>query len=364
MMPGAWTAVRPRAGRGRAATGRQRRVERGAAWRASRRSRRWASSSSRSRHGLTRSRGCRRRVAVRISIDETAAEHGALGAGRRPTPLPEDLPLRWDLRPARRGDPSCAPRAPSPTWPSTLDGPLGVAAAVHAAGGARLARPGRPLRPGHARLFEDYDDPLRRAGARSPAVRSPASASSPCRARANLGILERQAMNLREAHELGVWAAGRPSAGPTPETCGSRSPPGPGRAASVSESHPRAEHLAGADSSQRRGQRAGRLRRWSARASASTAGGRSEQGLGRSACDEPSSGEPSSAAAIFAIGCASQQALARIVDPAVVETSTSRLDALGRGQGDVQRYAFPQGVTHSTKRADRARAPPRRSRRT
>jgi L-alanine-DL-glutamate epimerase-like enolase superfamily enzyme len=110
-------------------------------------------------HGLKAVREVRERVAVRVAIDETAAEHGALGAGVADAVC---------LKISRCGGISALLVAATLVrasgaevyLASTLDGPLGVAAAVHVA--AALASRG-PLAPcGLATLgmFEDLDDPL------------------------------------------------------------------------------------------------------------------------------------------------------------------------------------------------------------
>ena len=52
-------------------------------------------------HGLEAVREVRERVPVRVSIDETAAEHGALGAGVADAVCLKISPLRRDLRPDR-----------------------------------------------------------------------------------------------------------------------------------------------------------------------------------------------------------------------------------------------------------------------
>jgi L-Ala-D/L-Glu epimerase len=110
-------------------------------------------------HGLNAVREVRERVAVRVSIDETAAEHGALGAGVADAVC---------LKISRCGGISALLVAATLVrasgaevyLASTLDGPLGVAAALHVA--AALASRG-PLAPcGLATLgmFEDLADPL------------------------------------------------------------------------------------------------------------------------------------------------------------------------------------------------------------
>ena len=110
-------------------------------------------------HGLQAVRAVRERVAVRVSIDETASEHGALGAGVADAVC---------LKISRCGGISALLVAATLVrasgaevyLASTLDGPLGVAAAVHAA--AALASRGPLPHCGLATLemFADLDDPL------------------------------------------------------------------------------------------------------------------------------------------------------------------------------------------------------------
>jgi L-Ala-D/L-Glu epimerase len=110
-------------------------------------------------HGLAGMRTVRERVAVRVSIDETAAEHGALGAGVADAVC---------LKIARCGGISGLIAAASLVraygaevyLASTLDGPLGVAAALHAA--AALASRGPVPACGLATLglFEGVENPL------------------------------------------------------------------------------------------------------------------------------------------------------------------------------------------------------------
>jgi L-alanine-DL-glutamate epimerase-like enolase superfamily enzyme len=110
-------------------------------------------------HGLRAMREVRERVAVRVSIDETAAEHGALSA---------DVADAVCLKISRCGGISALVAAATLVrlagaevyLASTLDGPLGVAAAVHAA--AALSSRGPMPHCGLATLalFEDLDDPL------------------------------------------------------------------------------------------------------------------------------------------------------------------------------------------------------------
>ena len=110
-------------------------------------------------HGLQAVRAVRRRVAVRVAIDETAAEHGALGAG-----VADAVCLKISRCGGISGLVAAATlvRASGAEvyLASTLDGPLGVAAALHAA--AALASRGPMPACGLATLglFEDFEDPL------------------------------------------------------------------------------------------------------------------------------------------------------------------------------------------------------------
>jgi L-alanine-DL-glutamate epimerase-like enolase superfamily enzyme len=110
-------------------------------------------------HGLQAIREVRERVAVRIAIDETAAEPGALGAG-----VADAVCLKISRCGGIAGLLAAATlvRAYGAEvyLASTLDGPLGVAAAVHAA--AALASRGPLAYCGLAtlELFEDLENPL------------------------------------------------------------------------------------------------------------------------------------------------------------------------------------------------------------
>jgi L-alanine-DL-glutamate epimerase-like enolase superfamily enzyme len=110
-------------------------------------------------HGLRSVREVRERVAVRVAIDETAAEAGALGAGVADAVCLKisrcggigSLLVAATLVRASGAEVYLA---------STLDGPLGVAAALHAA--AALASRGEVPHCGLAtlELFEDLENPL------------------------------------------------------------------------------------------------------------------------------------------------------------------------------------------------------------
>ena len=110
-------------------------------------------------HGLQAVREVRERVAARVAIDETAAEHGALGAG-----VADAVCLKLSRCGGIAGLLAAAAlvRASGAEvyLASTLDGPLGVAAAVHAA--AALASRGPLPACGLATLglFADLEDPL------------------------------------------------------------------------------------------------------------------------------------------------------------------------------------------------------------
>lgn len=104
-------------------------------------------------HGLRALRAVRERVAVRIAMDESAAEPGALASGAADAVC---------LKLARCGGISgllaCASLVRSsgaaPYVASTLDGPLGIAAALHAAAALRI---GDACGLATLDLFEDVD---------------------------------------------------------------------------------------------------------------------------------------------------------------------------------------------------------------
>lgn len=110
-------------------------------------------------HGLQAVRAVRERVAVRVSIDETSAEHGALGAG-----VADAVCLKVSRCGGIGGLIAAAAlvRASDAEvyLASTFDGPLGVAAALHAA--AALASRGPVPHCGLATLglFEGVPDVL------------------------------------------------------------------------------------------------------------------------------------------------------------------------------------------------------------
>ncbi len=110
-------------------------------------------------HGLEAVRAVRERVATRVAIDETAAEHGALGAG-----VADAVCLKISRCGGIAGLLAAAAlvRASGAEvyLASTYDGPLGVAAAVHAA--AALASRGPLPACGLATLslFDGLEDPL------------------------------------------------------------------------------------------------------------------------------------------------------------------------------------------------------------
>lgn len=123
-------------------------------------------------HGLSEVREVRERVAVRVAIDETAAEHGALTAGVADAVC---------LKISRCGGISGLLAAASLVRASgaeayvasTLDGPLGIAAGVHAA--AALASRGPLPACGLATLgmFEGPANPLSAAGGEIAVPRGP-----------------------------------------------------------------------------------------------------------------------------------------------------------------------------------------------
>jgi L-alanine-DL-glutamate epimerase-like enolase superfamily enzyme len=110
-------------------------------------------------HGLQAVREVRERVSTRIAIDETAAEHGALGAGVADAVC---------LKIGRCGGISGLLAAASLVRASgaeayvasTLDGPLGVAAALHAAAALASRGPVPPCGLTTLRMFEGVEDVL------------------------------------------------------------------------------------------------------------------------------------------------------------------------------------------------------------
>lgn len=110
-------------------------------------------------HGLHAIREVRERVSTRIAIDETAAEHGALGAG-----VADAVCLKIGRCGGISGLLAAAAlvraSGAEPYVASTLDGPLGVAAALHAA--AALASRGPVPACGLVTLgmFEGIEDQL------------------------------------------------------------------------------------------------------------------------------------------------------------------------------------------------------------
>jgi L-alanine-DL-glutamate epimerase-like enolase superfamily enzyme len=110
-------------------------------------------------HGLRAVREVRERVAVRISIDETAAEPGALGAG-----VADAVCLKVSRCGGLSGLLAAAALVRTSGaevyLASTLDGPLGVAAALHAAAALASRGPVAPCGLATLALFEELDDPL------------------------------------------------------------------------------------------------------------------------------------------------------------------------------------------------------------
>ena len=111
-------------------------------------------------HGLADLRAVRERVAVRIAMDETTAEAGALASGAADAVC---------LKLGRCGGISGLLAAATlvratgaePYVASTFDGPLGIAAALHAAAALRL---GPACGLATLALFEDLDDPFPPSG--------------------------------------------------------------------------------------------------------------------------------------------------------------------------------------------------------
>ncbi|MGH2880401.1 MAG: mandelate racemase/muconate lactonizing enzyme family protein [Solirubrobacteraceae bacterium] len=110
-------------------------------------------------HGLAGVRAVRERVATRVAIDETAAEHGALTAG-----VADAVCLKVSRCGGISGLLAAAAlvRASGAEAyvASTLDGPLGVAAGVHAAGALASRGPLPACGLATLGMFESIDDDL------------------------------------------------------------------------------------------------------------------------------------------------------------------------------------------------------------
>lgn len=110
-------------------------------------------------HGLHAIREVRERVSTRIAIDETAAEHGALGAG-----VADAVCLKIGRCGGISGLLAAATlvraSGAEPYVASTLDGPLGVAAALHAAAALASRGPVPPCGLATLGMFEDVEDQL------------------------------------------------------------------------------------------------------------------------------------------------------------------------------------------------------------
>jgi L-alanine-DL-glutamate epimerase-like enolase superfamily enzyme len=106
-------------------------------------------------HGLTELRAVRDRVAVRIAMDETAAVAGALASGAT-----DAVCLKLSRCGGISGLLACATlvraTGAEPYVASTFDGPLGIAAAVHAAAALRITTACGLATLG---LFADEDGP-------------------------------------------------------------------------------------------------------------------------------------------------------------------------------------------------------------
>jgi L-alanine-DL-glutamate epimerase-like enolase superfamily enzyme len=110
-------------------------------------------------HGLQNVRAVRERVSTRIAIDETASEHGALGAG-----VADAVCLKIGGCGGISGLLAAATlvRASGAEAyvASTLDGPLGIAAALHAAAALASRGPVPPCGLATLGMFEDVEDQL------------------------------------------------------------------------------------------------------------------------------------------------------------------------------------------------------------
>jgi L-Ala-D/L-Glu epimerase len=114
-------------------------------------------------HGLAAVREVRERVPVRVAIDETAGESGALASGAADAVCLK-ISRCGGIGPLLAAAALVRASGAEIYLASTLDGPLGVAAALHAA--AALASRGPMPHCGLATLdmFEDFEDPLEPVG--------------------------------------------------------------------------------------------------------------------------------------------------------------------------------------------------------
>ncbi len=110
-------------------------------------------------HGLKAVREVRERVSTRVAIDETAAEHGALGAG-----VADAVCLKISRCGGISGLIAAATlvRASGAEAyvASTYDGPLGIAAALHAAAALASRGPVPPCGLATLGMFEGIETPL------------------------------------------------------------------------------------------------------------------------------------------------------------------------------------------------------------
>jgi L-alanine-DL-glutamate epimerase-like enolase superfamily enzyme len=110
-------------------------------------------------HGLRAVREVRERVSTRVAIDETAAEHGALGAG-----VADAVCLKISRCGGISGLIAAATlvRASGAEAyvASTFDGPLGIAAALHAAAALASRGPVPPCGLATLEMFEGIENPL------------------------------------------------------------------------------------------------------------------------------------------------------------------------------------------------------------
>jgi L-Ala-D/L-Glu epimerase len=110
-------------------------------------------------HGLRNVREVREQVSTRIAIDETASEHGALGAG-----VADAVCLKIGRCGGISGLLAAAAlvraSGAEPYLASTLDGPLGIAAALHAAAALASRGPVPPCGLATLGMFEGIEDRL------------------------------------------------------------------------------------------------------------------------------------------------------------------------------------------------------------
>jgi L-alanine-DL-glutamate epimerase-like enolase superfamily enzyme len=110
-------------------------------------------------HGIEAMREVRARTSVRVAIDETAGEPGALGAGVADAVCLK-ISRRGGIGPSLAAATLARQSGAEVYLASNLDGPLGIAAALHAAAALASRNPMPPCGLATLGLFAGFEDPL------------------------------------------------------------------------------------------------------------------------------------------------------------------------------------------------------------